>query len=276
MAYTYKDYKVNADIIKSHIGSFKPEVLMVLGSGLGFMADEIIDPVIVEYRQNYEYKGREPLGHAGRYVFGELAGKRVMAMQGRLHCYQGYTMEQVAFPVRLAKMLGAESMIITNAAGCVNADWHVGELMLIRDHIRLFGFGPLNGDNLDEFGVRFPDMSEVYSNKYAQIAKEAAKKQGITLREGTYMFFPGPQYETPAEIRAARVLGADAVGMSTVPESTVAAHCGMKTLGITLLTNMAAGVLKQKLSGEEVIAASAAAAPRFSELIRGFLANMDE
>ena len=274
MSYSFEDYKLNVDQVRNRIGDFKPDVLLILGSGLGFMADEIRFPVYIDFHVNKQYVHRDAPGHKGRFVFGELEGKKVMAMQGRLHCYQGYTMEQVAFPVRLAWLLGAHSMIITNAAGCVNADWNVGDLMLIKDHIRLFDFGPLCGENVDEFGPRFCDMSETYSEKYADIARVNAEKAGITLREGVYMFFPGPQYETPAEIRAARILGADAVGMSTVPEATVASHCCMKTLGITLLTNMAAGVLKEKLSGDDVVAAANAAAPRFSSLIRGCLRDM--
>ena len=213
-------------------------------------------------------------GHKGRFVFGTLGGKPVGVMQGRIHCYEGYTPEEVAFPVRVFRLLGATKLIVTNAAGCANAAWNAGDLMLIRDHIRLMGFSPLWGSNLEEFGPRFNDMTWVYSRRLGSIARAVAEENGITLREGVYMFFPGPQYETPAEVRAARILGADVCGMSTVPEATVAAHAGMETLGLSLCTNMAAGMLAKPLSGEEVIASADAAAPRFSKLVLGILERM--
>ena len=180
-------------------------------------------------------------------------------MQGRMHCYEGYTMAEAAYAVRVVRLLGAKTLFVTNAAGCVNTDWNVGELMLISDHIKLFDFGPSAAPNLEEFGTRFPDMSSVYTPRLRALAHEAAKAHNIPLREGVYMYFPGPQFETPAEVRA-RVLGADAVGMSTVPETIVAAHCGMEVMGVTLLANMAAGVLPQPLSGAEVSEAAEAAA----------------
>ena len=183
-------------------------------------------------------------------------------------------MEQAAYAVRVARLLGAKKLIVTNAAGCVNTDWHAGELMLITDHIKLFDFGPLRGPNVDEFGTRFPDVSTLYTPRLQSLARESAKAHGITLREGVYMYFPGPQFETPAEVRAARVLGADAVGMSTVPEAIVAGHCGMEVMGVTLLSNMAAGVLPQPLSGAEVNEAADAAAPVFSEFILSCLESI--
>ena len=207
-------------------------------------------------------------------MFGTLRGKRVAVMQGRMHCYEGYTMEQAAYAVRVARLLGAKKLIVTNAAGCVNTDWHAGELMLITDHIKLFDFGPLRGPNVDEFGTRFPDVSTLYTPRLQSLARESAKAHGITLHEGVYMYFPGPQFETPAEVRAARVLGADAVGMSTVPEAIVAGHCSMEVMGVTLLSNMAAGVLPQPLSGAEVNEAADAAAPVFSEFILSCLESI--
>ena len=195
-------------------------------------------------------------------------------MQGRLHAYEGWSFADAAFPVRLARLLGAETLIVTNAAGAVNQKFSAGDIMLIPDHIKLFPDTPLRGPNLEEFGPRFPDMSHVYTPALQNAARSAAWAMGLTLREGVYMYFPGPQYETPAEIRAARLLGADAVGMSTVPEAIAAAHCGMKVLGFTLCTNMAAGVLDQPLSGEEVIAAGEAAGPKFTALVKGCLERM--
>ena len=175
---------------------------------------------------------------------------------------------------RVVRLLGAKTLFVTNAAGCVNTDWNVGELMLLSDHIKLFDFGPLRGPNLEEFGTRFPDMTTVYTPRLRALAHEAAKAHNIPLREGVYMYFPGPQFETPAEVRAARVLGADAVGMSTVPETIVAAHCGMEVMGVTLLANMAAGVLPQPLSGAEVNEAAEAAAPVFSEFLLSCLESL--
>ena len=176
--------------------------------------------------------------------------------------------------VRVMRLLGAKALVVTNAAGAVNTAFHAGELMLITDHIKLFGSGPLTGPNLPEFGPRFPDMSHVYTPALQATARQAARDLGIRLNEGTYMYFPGPQYETPAEVRAARVLGADAVGMSTVPEAVAAAHCGMNVLGFTLCTNMAAGVLDQPLSEPEVLEAAAQAAPQFSSLVLECLRRM--
>ena len=209
--------------------------------------------------------------HKGRFVFGRLAGRNVAVMQGRLHAYEGWSFADAAYPVRVLRLLGAETLIVTNAAGAVNDAFDVGDIMLITDHIKFFAMSPLTGPNVEEFGPRFPDMTHVYTPALQAVARDAAKKLDLRLQEGVYMYFPGPQYETPAEIRAARLLGADAVGMSTVPETIVAAHCGMKVLGFTLCTNMAAGVLDQPLSGEEVIEAGKVAAPRFSALVKACL-----
>ena len=187
---------------------------------------------------------------------------------------EGYTMEDAAYAVRVIRLLGAKTMIVTNAAGAVNTDYQAGDLMLISDHIKLFDFGPLWGPNIEEFGTRFPDMSNVYSPRLRALAKEVAREQELTLREGVYMYFPGPQFETPAEVRAARILGADAVGMSTAPEAIAAAHCGYEILGVTLCANMAAGVLPQPLSGEEVNEMAEQSAPHFSSLILGCLERL--
>ena len=224
--FTYDDYCESADVIASHLGSFRPEVLLVLGSGLGFLGDQVEDPIFMRYADIPHFHASTAPGHEGRFVFGTLCGKRVAVMQGRMHCYEGYTMEDAAYAVRVIRLLGAKTMIVTNAAGAVNTDYQAGDLMLISDHIKLFDFGPLWGPNIEEFGTRFPDMSNVYSPRLRALAKEVAREQELTLREGVYMYFPGPQFETPAEVRAARILGADAVGMSTAPEAIAAAHCG--------------------------------------------------
>ena len=268
MPYTFEDYKKNADIMRKYIGNFTPRLMLILGSGLGAMADMVEDPVKVSYKFNDRvFKSAAP-GHASQFVFGRLFGKEVCIMQGRLHCYEGYTAEESAFPVRMMRLLGAESLIVTNEAGCVNSSWKRGDIMIIDDHIKFQGESPLKGHNIDELGPRFPDMSNVYSPRLKDIAREAAAEIGFGLREGIYFYSPGPQYETPAEIRAMRVLGADAVGMSTVPEVIAGRHCGMEILGFSLLTNMAAGILKQQLTEEEVLESGAEAAERFSLLIK--------
>ncbi len=274
MIYRYDDYADSADSLRWYTDGFKPEILLILGSGLGFMADEVKEPIYVDYGSVPHMKKSTAPDHKGRFVFGTLCGKNVAVMDGRLHCYEGYSMEEAAYPVRVLKLMGAEKLVLTNAAGCVNTSWDKGDIMVISDHIRLFGFGPLNGPNIDEFGPRFNDMLHVYDGEYIALAKEAAKSKGITLREGVYMYFPGPSFESPAEIRAARILGADAVGMSTVPEATSAMHSGMRILGLSLMTNMAAGVLNEKLTGEDVNKTATESAPKFSELLRECIRKM--
>ena len=269
--YVYEQYAASAEAIRARIGSFRPRVLLILGSGLGSLGDEVEDPIAVPYNEIPHMKFSTAPGHKGQFLFGRLAGCDVAVMQGRLHAYEGWSFADAAYPVRVARLLGAETLIVTNAAGAVNVDFNVGDIMLITDHIKLFGDSPLRGPNVAEFGPRFPDSTHTYTPALQALAHKAAETLSIPLREGVYMYFPGPQYETPAEIRAARLLGADAVGMSTVPEAIVARHCGMNVLGFTLCTNMAAGVLDQPLSGEEVIEAGNAAAPRFSALVRACL-----
>lgn len=274
MPFIYEDYKKSADTLSELSGGAEPEILLILGSGLGFMADEIEDPVYADYGDVPNMKRSTAPDHKGRFVFGRLCGKNVAVMQGRLHCYEGYSMEEAAYPVRVLRLLGTKKLLLTNAAGCVNTSWQKGDIMVINDHIRLFGFGPLNGPNISEFGPRFNDMVRAYDGEYIDLAKKAAGDLGISIRTGVYMYFPGPSFETPAEIRAARVLGADAVGMSTVPEATVAAHCGMRTLGLSLLTNMAAGISGEKLSGEEVNQTAEESSERFSALVRKVITGM--
>ena len=269
--YVYEQYAASAEAIRARIGGFRPRVLLILGSGLGSLGDAVEDPIAVPYSEIPHMKFSTAPGHKGQFLFGRLAGCDVAVMQGRLHAYEGWSFADAAYPVRVARLLGAETLVVTNAAGAVNVDFEVGDIMLITDHIKLFGDSPLRGPNVAEFGPRFPDSTHTYTPALQAIARKAAETLSIPLREGVYMYFPGPQYETPAEIRAARLLGADAVGMSTVPETIVARHCGMNVLGFTLCPNMAAGVLDQPLSGEEVIEAGNAAAPRFSALVRACL-----
>ena len=274
MEYTFEQYQESADALKRRLGDFRPRCLLILGSGLGSLGEEVESPIFVPYGEVPHMKRSTAPDHAGRFVFGRLAGQDAAVMQGRLHTYEGWSFEDVSYPVRVLRLLGAETLVVTNAAGAVSTAFSAGDIMLITDHIKLFGVSPLCGPNLEEFGPRFPDMSRVYTPRLQDAARQAAAELSIPLREGVYMYFPGPQYETPAEVRAARVLGADAVGMSTVPEAIVAAHCGMEVLGFTLCTNMAAGVLDQPLSSDEVIAAGQAAGPRFSALVKACLARL--
>ncbi len=272
--YTFAQYQESADAIRAKIGAFKPAVAMVLGSGLGYLGDLVENAIVVPYGEIPHFKVSTAPGHKGQLVFGQLNGCNVAVMQGRMHHYEGYSYEEVSYAVRVLRLLGCDKLVVTNAAGCVRTDWKAGDLMLITDQIKMFMESPLRGENIPEFGVRFPDSSHLYTPALQDVAREAAAELGIALREGVYMYFPGPQYETPAEIRMARVLGGDAVGMSTAPEVIVAAHCGMEVLGFTLLSNMAAGILDQPLSEQEVLDAAAAARERFSALVLNCLKKM--
>ena len=271
MRYTFPQYQESAAYLRQQTGGFSPKVAMILGSGLGYLGDEVTQPIRVPYDRIPHFKTSTAPGHRGQLVFGQLEGQNVAVMQGRFHPYEGYSLEEVTFAVRVLRLLGADTLIVTNAAGCVNKSWNPGDLMVIDDHIKLALDSPLRGPNLHQFGPRFPDSSYNYTPRLRKLAAEAAAELGLPLRHGVYMYWTGPQYETPAEIRAARILGADAVGMSTVPETIVAAHCGMQVLGFTLCTNMAAGVLDQPLSGEEVLEAAEAARPRFTSLVKACL-----
>jgi len=255
-----------ADFIRSRIGT-RPRLVIVLGSGLGALAERAGDSVAVPYADIPHFPASTSPGHAGRLVSGRLAGAPVLFMQGRFHYYEGHSVGRIAFPVRTFRRLGIEYLIATNAAGGVNRDFAPGDLMLITDHINLCGQNPLVGPNDESIGVRFPDMSRAYDPLLREIAARAAAGLGIGLRTGVYAWFAGPSFETPAEIRMARVLGADAVGMSTVPEVIAAVHCGIKVLGISCITNMAAGILDQPITEEEVLAISERKRPVLASLV---------
>ena len=272
--YSFAQYQESADAIRAKIGDFQPKVAMILGSGLGFLGDEVEHPIAVPYAQIPHFKVSTAPGHKGQLVFGTLEGQAVAVMQGRMHHYEGYSYEEVSYAVRVLRLLGCDTLVVTNAAGCVNREWSAGDLMLITDHIKIFMESPLRGENLPQFGPRFPDASHLYTPALREVARQAAAELSIPLREGVYMYFPGPQYETPAEVRFARVAGADAVGMSTAPEVITAGHCGMQVLGFTLLSNMAAGILDQPLSEQEVLDAAAAAREKFSGLVRACLRRL--
>ncbi|PXW90938.1 purine-nucleoside phosphorylase [Streptohalobacillus salinus] len=230
-----------------------PKVGLILGSGLGMLADEIENPLKIKYDQIPGFPVSTVEGHAGQLVIGELQGVNVIAMQGRFHFYEGYGLDAVTFPVRVMKQLGIEKLFVTNAAGGVNESFEPGNLMLITDHINNTGQNPLMGPNDAEQGVRFPDMSQAYDRKLQAVAKAVARDLSLDLKEGVYVWNTGPTYETPAEIRMLQTVGGDAVGMSTVPEVIVARHAGLEVLGISCISNMAAGILDQPLNHEEVI-----------------------
>lgn len=269
MAHIKEAYNFVASRIKQ-----KPTIAIVLGSGLGALADRIQNPISIPYDTIPNFPTLNVEGHAGNLVIGELGGHTIAAFQGRMHYYEGHTLETVVFPVRLARTLGAETLIVTNAAGAVNTAFAPGDLMLIDDHINLVFDNPLVGMNHDELGPRFPDASAIYTPELRTLTRTVAEEQGIALRHGVYAWWKGPSYEPPAEIRMIRTLGADAVGMSTVPETLAASHMGMNVLGISCLTNMASGILDQPLSHDEVIEVAAKVNDSFISLIITVLSRL--
>ena len=274
MTYTMDQYRESARAIRARLGDFVPKAAMILGSGLGYLGDEVESPIAIPYGDIPHFKASTAPGHKGRLVFGTLEGQPVAVMQGRMHHYEGYSYEEVSYAVRVLRLLGCETLIVTNAAGCVNTSWQAGDLMLITDHIKMFSESPLRGENLPDFGVRFPDASHLYTPRLQELARQTARQLGIPLRAGVDFYCYGPQYETPAEVRAARILGGDAVGMSTAPEVIVAGHCGMAVLGLTLLSNRAAGSLDQPRSEQEGLVAAEAARDKFSGLVRACLRKL--
>ena len=260
--------KASAEAIRLQIGDEPIEIGIVLGSGLGELGDELENAVTIPYRIIPYFPLSTVSGHKGRLVVGTLEGRRVVCMQGRFHFYEGYGMDQVVYPIQTMKLLGVGNLLLTNAAGCVNTQWKPGELMLIKDQIKLVPDSPLRGPNPDELGERFFDMSNAYDKDLRAYARQCAEKLGIPLHEGVYQLFTGPNFETPAEVRLARLLGADAVGMSTVPEAIAASHMKMRTMGISCLTNMAAGILDQPLNHQEVLETGARVKKSFQLLVR--------
>ncbi|SDJ66297.1 purine-nucleoside phosphorylase [Sediminibacillus albus] len=247
-----KQIQESAAFIQSKLQA-EPEIGLILGSGLGVLADEIENPVAISYKDIPHFPESTVSGHKGQLVAGQLEGKQVIAMQGRFHFYEGYSMEQVTFPVRVMKKLGISRLFVTNAAGGINENFQPGNLMLINDHINNMGTNPLIGPNEEELGPRFPDMSQAYNKELLKHAKQCADTLDLSIQQGVYVGNTGPTYETGAEIRMLRTLGGDAVGMSTVPEVIVASHMGIQVLGISCISNMAAGILDQPLSHDEVI-----------------------
>ena len=271
MATLYEQLQSAVEMLKNRTQA-QPRVALILGSSQGAFAERVEEAVTIPYGEIPGMPVSAVAGHAGELKIGKVGGVEAMVFCGRVHFYEGWTMQQVTFNVRLAGMFGVETMVITNAAGGVNAEFEVGDFMLIADHINMMGDNPLMGDNVDAWGPRFPDMSKVYDPALRERARVYADEYGITLREGVYSAGTGPAYETPAEVRMARMLGADAVGMSTVPEAIAARHMGLKVLGLSTITNMAAGMTDQPLSHEEVQEAS----EKVKDQLLAFLAGLVE
>ncbi len=265
--------KINESIktIKGRIGDFSPEIGIILGTGLSPLADMVEDKVIIPYGDIPHFPRSTVEGHKGRFVFGMLSGKSVVVMQGRIHYYEGYTMQEVTYPVRVMRFLGIDILIVSNASGGLNKDFKAGDIMLITDHINLMGDNPLRGPNDDDMGPRFPDMVEPYNYRLINIARDIATKEGIYVREGVYVGLSGPNLETRAEYRFLSLIGADAVGQSTVPEVIVARHMGIEVLGISLVTNISAWGQVSPTTLSEIIQVSKEQAPKILTIVKGVI-----
>ncbi|OUO91896.1 purine-nucleoside phosphorylase [Cloacibacillus sp. An23] len=255
--------------------SVRPEAAVILGSGLGSIAERVDEAEVIPYGEIPYWPHSTAPGHAGRLVLGRLGGKRVAVMQGRVHYYEGYNMQEVTFPTRVLGCLGVRALVATNASGGINADFTPGTIAAIEDHINFMGVNPLAGVNNDEWGVRFPDMSEAYDKKFISVLERAASEENITLKKGVYIAFSGPSFETPAEVRMARILGADMVGMSTVPEVLTANHMGIRVLGISCAANYAAGITSDKLTQEDVLDIMVKCSGGVARLVERFLSEAE-
>lgn len=271
---TIESFMETVSYIKARIGDDVPETALILGSGLGIMAEELDNKIIMPYSDIPHFPVSTVSGHAGELIFGHMNYVPVLVMNGRFHYYEGYDISQVTFPIRVFKLLGIKNLIVTNAAGGINYDFVPGDFMLIKDHINFSGVSPLRGKNFDELGPRFPDMSNAYDKGLSNLIHDIALELAIPIQEGVYAFLQGPNFETPSEIKALRTLGADAVGMSTVPEVIVANHSGIKVAGISCITNMAAGILDMPLNHEEVKETADRVGGQFKELIRALVASL--
>ena len=270
---TYQKCREAADYIQTRFDA-TGAIGLVLGSGLGELGGEIEEAISVDYAEIPNFPKTTVPGHEGKLIYGKLNGARVLCMKGRFHFYEGHDMRTVAMPTRVMKLLGVKALILTNAAGAVNTAYRPGDIMVVSDHIKLNGASPLRGPNVREFGDRFFDMSRAYDPELRKLALACAEDTDLQVHEGVYMFFPGPQFETPAEIRAARILGADAVGMSTVTEVITAAHCHLPVLCLSVMTNMAAGILGRPLTTDEVDEAGRTIAERFSIYVTKIISNI--
>jgi len=268
---SYKEELFNALAFLKEKVNRKPEIGIILGSGLGELGDLAKDPVIISYMDIPGFPASTVKGHRGNLIFGKLRGKDVVMMQGRFHLYEGYPVNKVAFGVRVLGLLGINTLIVSNAAGGINEDLRPGDLMVIKDHINFTGENPAIGEEIDELGPRFFDMTVAYDEKLRRMARQVFEDSGEKFKEGVYAFFKGPSYETPAEIKMLKILGADAVGMSTVPEVIAARQMGIRVFGVSLITNMAAGINKEPLSHEEVLDISKKAGRKFIDIILRFI-----
>lgn len=267
MTSDYNFYKKSADYIRSRIDGELPEIAIILGSCLGSLDKELSDRIEIPYRDIPNYLTSTAPGHAGMLICGTMRGTRVLCMSGRFHYYEGYDFSQLKIPVYVFKLLGIRTLILTNAAGAINLDYEVGDICVLKDHINLCGASPLRGENIEEFGPRFFSLSNAYTPALRTLAKETAVSLGFSLREGTYFYAPGPHFETPAEIRAMRLLGADMVGMSTITEVITAAHCGMDVLALSLATNLSADRVLDHDVSEDVANVSDVVQTRFRDLL---------
>jgi purine-nucleoside phosphorylase len=267
-------FQETADFILSKT-KLKPELGIVLGSGLGALGEKLEEACFIPYSEIPHFVSSTAPGHKGRVIIGKLGGKMLFCMQGRVHYYEGYTMRQITYPVRIMKKIGIQTLILTNSCGGLNPEFAPGDLMVITDHINFMGQNPLIGPNEEQFGVRFPDMTKAYSRDLISLAKQTAAEKGIQLREGVYIAYSGPSFETPAEIRLFQQFGGSAVGMSTVPEAIVASHCKMKLLALSCVTNLAAGILDVPLSGEEVIEVAGKAGEKFTLLLTEIIKRIE-
>ncbi|MBO4393002.1 MAG: purine-nucleoside phosphorylase [Spirochaetales bacterium] len=271
--YTYEFYRKAASFVRERILR-TPEIAVVLGTGCGPFAERITDAVSIPYSEIPGFPISTNPDHAGFLVAGYVGDRYIICMNGRFHFYEGYSMEELNIPVHVLFLLGVKKLVLTNASGSCNPDFRPGDAMIISDHIKLYGGSPMRGPNVPELGPRFFDVHDLYTSRLREIARDCARRASLKVHEGVYMFFPGPQFETACEIRAARILGADAVGMSTVTEALTAAHCGMELLGIALITNMATGMEDGKVDGSEVNDVAASVAPAFSSFLENVVKSI--
>lgn len=266
-----KDYQTAADYIRGKIGNINPKIAIILGSGLGVLTEDFENLIKIKYQDIPGFPVSTVVGHAGELLIGTIDGIPVLAMNGRFHYYEGYSLETATFPIRVFKLLGINDLLLTNASGGINLDYQAGDFMVITDHLSFFAESALRGKNMDEFGPRFPGMSQVYDKELSEKLFNLINKYTNRPHKGVYAYMKGPAFETPAEIRALRLLGADAVGMSTVPEAIVAKHCGMRVSGVSCITNMASGIEQKELSHEEVSETANRVKYTFKNIVKDFV-----
>jgi purine-nucleoside phosphorylase len=272
--FNINDYKISADFIKSKIGDINPKVAIVLGTGLGVLKDDFSNLITIDYKSIPLFPLSTVSGHASELLIGTINNVPVLAMNGRFHYYEGYSLEEITYPIRVFKLLGIENLLLTNAAGGINLNFNVGDFMIIDDHLSFFADSVLRGKNIDEFGPRFPQMSELYNKTLSNKLFYIANKYTHCAHRGIYSYMKGPAFETPAEIKALRILGADAVGMSTVPEAIIASHCGMQVAGISCITNMASGINEIDSSHDDVQATANSVKYIFKNIVKDFITEL--